>query len=82
MINKSEENSNNKESRKSYDKNPELISLFIKLSSNENDVVFDPFSGGGSTLVAAQNENRQFIGFELNEEYYNLTLKHLSERAV
>ena len=53
--------------------------ILIKLSSNENDVVLDPFMGGGTTAVAAKNVNRQYIGFELNSEYYDYAIKRLNE---
>jgi site-specific DNA-methyltransferase (adenine-specific)/modification methylase len=42
----------------------------IKVASNENDTVFDPFMGVASTGVAALKNNRKFIGIELLEEYY------------
>ena len=54
------------------EKNPELIEFFIKISTNENDVVLEPFVGGGSTVIAAINAGRQYIGFELNEDYFNV----------
>lgn len=54
------------------EKNPELIEFFIKLSTNEEDVVLDPFMGGGSTGVACQHSNRNFIGIELNQNYFDL----------
>lgn len=54
--------------------------VLIKLSSNEGDVVLDPFMGGGTTAVAAKNTNRSYIGFELNEEYYDYAIKRLQEQ--
>ena len=54
--------------------------ILIKLSSNENDVVLDPFMGGGTTAVAAKNVNRQYIGFELNSEYYDYAIKRLVKK--
>ena len=53
-------------------KNTECIEWFVKISSNENDIVLDPFIGSGSTAVACINTNRNYIGFELNEEYYKI----------
>ena len=39
--------------------------------SNEGDTVLDPFIGSGTTAIAAIREKRNFIGFELNKEYYD-----------
>lgn len=39
--------------------------------SNEGDTVLDPFLGSGTTRIAAYDLNRQFIGFEISEEYFN-----------
>lgn len=44
--------------------------ILIKLSSNEEDIVLDPFMGGGTTAIACINTNRHFIGYELNNEYF------------
>ena len=43
----------------------------ILASSQMGDVVFDPFMGSGTTAIAAIREKRNFIGFELNNEYYD-----------
>lgn len=50
----------------------DLLEQCILKHSNENDVVFDGFMGSGSTGVACFNTNRNFIGIELNEDYYNI----------
>lgn len=41
----------------------------IKLLSNENDIVLDPFMGSGTTAICCKKTNRQFIGFEISEDY-------------
>lgn len=46
-----------------------LLSRIIKLSSNEGDLVFDPFSGSGTTLAVAHKLRRQWLGCELSEQY-------------
>lgn len=46
-----------------------LIERIVKASSNEGDVVLDPFSGVGTTFVVCKKLNRNFIGFELNPNY-------------
>lgn len=45
---------------------PAIPSLFIKEFTSEGDLVFDPFSGSGTTAVEALSHNRNFIGFEIN----------------
>jgi site-specific DNA-methyltransferase (adenine-specific)/modification methylase len=52
---------------------------FIEISSNEGDLVLDPFMGSGSTAVAAKMLNRRFIGYELNEEFYQIANERLNE---
>jgi modification methylase len=39
--------------------------------TKENDIIYDPYSGSGTTLLAAKQLNRQFIGSEISNEYYN-----------
>jgi adenine-specific DNA-methyltransferase len=50
----------------------EIIERIIKVSSNINDIILDPFIGSGTTAVVANRLNRKFIGFEKNEYYYNI----------
>ena len=46
-----------------------LLAKLILASSNEGDVVFDPFMGSGSTSVTAKKLNRQYVGIEMNLKY-------------
>jgi len=60
----------------------ELMRDLILASSNEGDTILDPFMGSGTTAIAAIRERRNFIGFELNKEYYDKALKRIeAERA-
>lgn len=49
-----------------------LFKHFIAVSSNEGDVVFDPFLGSGTTAVGAIELNRKYIGVELSQEYFKV----------
>jgi len=55
-----------------------LLEDLIKTFSNENDLVVDLTMGSGSTGVACKNTNRNFIGIEKDENYYNVALRRCS----
>ena len=55
-----------------------IIKNLIINSSQENDVVLDCFLGSGTTAVASKELNRQYIGFELNEEFYTIAQNRLN----
>lgn len=57
----------------------ELLEWLIKTYSNEDDVVLDNCMGSGSTGIACVNTNRNFIGIELNENYYNIARERISK---
>lgn len=57
----------------------ELLEYLINTYSNDNDCVLDCFAGSGSTLVAAKNLNRRFLGFENNLEYYNIACGRIGQ---
>lgn len=56
-----------------------IIETIIRNSSKEGQTILDPFMGSGTTGVACINENRNFIGYELNEEYFNIAQNRLRE---
>ena len=56
-----------------------LYERIINISSNPKDTVLDPFCGSGTTLVAARNLSRNWIGIDSNISAVNLTKKRLSE---
>jgi len=60
-------------------KSLELIEFFMLVSSNEGDLVIDPFSGSGITAIAAWDLNRKFICYEKDEKYYTGSVKYLDE---
>lgn len=55
------------------------LERLILNSSNELDIVLDPFMGSGSTGVACINTNRKFIGIELNNTYYEIAKNRIQE---
>ena len=55
-----------------------LLERIILASSNERDVVFDPFAGSSTTGVAAVRTNRQFVGCELDSEFVRLSKGRLA----
>jgi site-specific DNA-methyltransferase (adenine-specific) len=56
-----------------------LIERMILASSEENDMVIDPFAGSGTTLRVCQQLNRNCIGIELNPEYVKLIHERLKQ---
>lgn len=59
-----------------------LLKHIIKIASYKKDIVFDPYMGVGSTGIAALQEDRRFIGFEINKSYFNATIKRIEEQYV
>lgn len=57
----------------------ELPMFFIKLLTEEGDVVYDPFAGSGTTLLAAEKLNRHFIGTEIEQKYADLARKRVDD---
>lgn len=56
-----------------------LLEHFVKLLSNEGDLIVDPFMGSGSTGVACKKLERNFIGVELDREYYEIAQKRIED---
>lgn len=59
-----------------------LLARLILASSDEDDIVLDPFMGGGSTALACINNKRNYIGFEIEQEYYEKSLERLACRQM
>ena len=55
------------------------ITRYIEIHSNEGDIILDCFMGSGSTGVACINTKRDFIGIELNEEYFKIAEKRIAQ---
>lgn len=60
----------------------ELINRIIKISTTENDIVLDPFLGSGTSLIAALNNNRNFVGYEFNEGFKDLMIDRYKKEII
>lgn len=59
-----------------------LLERIILMSSDEGDVILDPFSGTGTTAMAAKRLGRNFIGFELDEQYVHISQNKLENETA
>lgn len=59
-----------------------IINNLIINSSNENDLILDPFMGSGTTGVCAKNLNRNFIGIEINNDYFNIAQQRINDKNI
>ena len=78
-------NANNKSKVHPTQKPVALFEYLIKTYTNENETILDNCMGSGTTAIACINTNRNFIGFELDENYHTVAneriTKHLLERG-
>ncbi|HAS86675.1 MAG TPA: site-specific DNA-methyltransferase [Candidatus Competibacter sp.] len=57
----------------------ELLRKFVLASSNEGEVVIDPFSGSGTTIVVAEQLNRHWLACDFNHQYNEWAIKRIEE---
>jgi len=57
----------------------ELIKKLLQYSSEEGDLVLDPFLGSGQVAVVSKMLKRKYVGFEINPEYYHFAMRRLEE---
>ncbi len=57
----------------------ELISYLVSKSSDEGEIVYDPFIGSGTTAESAISNNRKYIGSEIDEVYYEISLTRVDQ---
>lgn len=57
--------------------NPAVCEHFIKHFTSKGDIVLDPFSGLGTTALVCKEYNRHYIGIELQQEYYDISVNRL-----
>lgn len=53
--------------------------LNLVIAENSGGIVLDPFSGSGSTAIAAKNLGHNFIGFEIDKDYFDKSMLRLEE---
>jgi site-specific DNA-methyltransferase (adenine-specific) len=62
---------------------PEALAKDHILSwSNEDDLVLDPFMGAGTTAVCCIETNRKYVGFEIDEKYYDICTRRIENRVT
>jgi site-specific DNA-methyltransferase (adenine-specific) len=57
-----------------------LLERLLLITTNKDDMVVDTFAGSGSTMLACNNLNRQFLGFEINKEFYEQAMINTSNQ--
>ena len=60
----------------------DMLEFMIEKFSDEKNIVLDPFMGSGSTGIACLNTNRNFIGIELDETYFNIAKERIENHEV
>ncbi len=73
-----------KKDEKKFGKHPtqkptDLLRRIILTSTKKGDLILDPFNGGGTTGIVAAKEGRKYIGFDLEKEYLDLTIKRYND---
>jgi site-specific DNA-methyltransferase (adenine-specific) len=59
-----------------------LMERIVLMSTNEGDIVLDPFNGTGTTAIAAKRLGRNYIGFELDAQYVAITKQKLAQETI
>lgn len=63
-------------------KHLEVIEEIIKVHTNPRDLILDPFSGSGTTVLACKNTGRDAIGVEIDENYFNKSVERLNDTNI
>jgi site-specific DNA-methyltransferase (adenine-specific) len=74
--------SNEKGKRIAMQKPVDIIEKLIIASSDEKQVILDPFIGSGSTLIACERTNRQYIGIEINKKYCDISIDRIEQNKT
>jgi DNA modification methylase len=59
-----------------------IMQFFVETLSNTGDVIMDPFMGSGTTGVVSKRTGRDFVGVELNDEYFNICRKRIDDEIT
>lgn len=65
-----------------FQKPLKLIKRLVEFASNEQELVLDPFLGGGTTAIACKEMNRNFIGIEINPDYCKIAEERLAQGVL
>lgn len=57
----------------------DLLKFYISNSSNKEDLVFDPFAGTGSTMIAAKELGRRYLGYEVEQKYFDIACERVGD---
>lgn len=69
-----------KETTHPTEKPVQVLKHLLRVFTNPGDIVIDPFLGSGSTIVAAREMGRRWVGIEMNEEYCKMAQARVSWR--
>jgi len=59
-----------------------LLERILLMSTDENDIVLDPFVGTGTTVIAAKRLGRKYIGIDIDEKYVDITNEKLAQERL
>ncbi|MDR2152480.1 MAG: site-specific DNA-methyltransferase [Helicobacteraceae bacterium] len=59
-----------------------LIEKIIEIHSFEGELILDPFMGSGTTAIAALNASRKFVGFEIDEKFYDILTSRIARHTA
>ena len=68
--------------RMAMEKPVDILEQLIRASTDEGDIILDPFMGSGSTVIACKNLKRNYIGIEISREIYDMANKRISEHEL
>ena len=55
------------------------MQLLVENSSDKGDLVFDPFTGSGTTAIACLRSNRRFVGCEIDKTYFDIAVRRIKD---